>query len=257
MNAVSSATRRIQLQPAYLLHHRPYRDTSRILELFTRDYGRITVFARGARGGKRASSVLNSVLQPFHRILVSWSGRGEAGQLTGAEFDGAYVELAPGRMLSGYYLNELLLRLFERHDAHLDMFALYDATLQHLKIPDCEEAATLRIFEKRLLEALGYGLSLASEVSGAPIVAEQIYRYRIEEGATRIDGVADAPLSFVGRSLLALAAEDLSAASVRADARRLLRAALDRYLDGRALHSREVLLGLRRMQESKGVRPGT
>ena len=87
----------VQLQPAYVLHHRPYRDTSRILELFTRDHGRVSVFARGARGGARSGGSLLPILQPFNRLLVSWSGRGEAGQLTGAEFDGAMTPLPSDR----------------------------------------------------------------------------------------------------------------------------------------------------------------
>src|SRR5215831_1427468 len=107
---MSGATHRVQLQPAYVLHHRSYRDTSRILELFTRDYGRITLFARGVRGAKRAASALTSILQPFHRVLISYSSRGEAGQMTHAEFDGVFRDLPPVRSLSGFYLNELLLR---------------------------------------------------------------------------------------------------------------------------------------------------
>jgi len=250
MSAAAHAARRVQLQPAFLLHHRPYRDTSRILELFTRDYGRITVFARGARGGKKSAGSLVSVLQPFHRMLISWSGRGEAGQLTDAEFDGEYCELPSARMMSGYYLNELLLRLFERHDAHVEVFTLYDATLAQLQTLSCDEVGALRVFEKRLLDSLGYGLSLQHDVNGEAIDPDRVYRYRIEQGATRIDGVADAPLSFAGRSLLSLAAEDFGDAIVRSDARRLLRAALDRYLDGRELRSREVLGALRRLQSS-------
>lgn len=250
MNAAAHASRRVQLQPAFLLHHRPYRDTSRILELFTRDYGRITVFARGARGGKKSAGALGSVLQPFHRMLISWSGRGEAGQLTAAEFDGEYCELPAARMLSGYYLNELLLRLFERQDAHAEVFDLYDATLSHLRSMQQDEAAGLRIFEKRLLESLGYGLSLEHDIHGAAIEPHCVYRYRVEEGATRIDGVADAPLSFFGASLLALASERLETPAARADARKLLRAALDRYLAGRELRSREVLGALQRLKTS-------
>ena len=92
-----SDPRRVQLQPAFVLHHRPYRDTSRILELFTRDHGRVSVFARGARSARKAGTALTSILQPFNRLLVSWSGRGEAGQLTGAEFDGAMSSLPPDR----------------------------------------------------------------------------------------------------------------------------------------------------------------
>jgi len=245
----ASATHRVQLQPAYVLHHRPYRDTSRILELFTRDHGRLTVFARGARGGKRAASSLASVLQPFHRMLVSYSARGDAGQLATAEFDGGYCELPAARSLSGFYLNELLLRLFERHDAHADVFELYDATLRQLKSLANDESALLRVFEKRLLEMIGYGLSLDREAhTGEAVESDRMYRYVPERGVTRIDGVAEGQLIFNGASLLALNAETLAAPITRSDARRLLRAALDQYLSGRELRSRTVLGELRRMR---------
>src|SRR5215831_4522111 len=108
--ATASAAHRVQLQPAYVLHHQPYRDTSRILELFTRDHGRVSVFARGARASRKNAVPTWSMLQPFSRLLVSWSSRGEAGQLTGVEFDGAMTELGPDRLVSGFYLNELILR---------------------------------------------------------------------------------------------------------------------------------------------------
>ena len=246
--ATTSATHRVQLQPAYVLHHRPYRDTSRILELFTRDHGRLTVFARGARGGKRAASSLTSVLQPFHRVLVSYSGRGEAGQLTGAEFDGGFCELPVARSLSGFYLNELLMRLFERHDAHADVFGLYDTTLDRLKLVANDEGVVLRIFEKRLLEMSGYGLLLDREAqTGEAVEPNRIYRYVPERGVTRVDGVAEGPLLFSGTSLLALSCETFADAGERSDARRLLRAALDQYLSGRQLRSREVLGALRSM----------
>ena len=242
-----SALTRIQLQPAYLLHHRPYRDTSRILELFTRDHGRITVFARGVRGGK--GTTFGSALQSFHRVLVSYSNRGDAGQLTGVEFDGAMNEFPAARTLSGFYLNELILRLFERHDPHGDVFALYDATVTALKRGESDESLLLRIFEKRLLELLGYGLPLSFDCDiGEPITAERYYRFIAERGLIAFQGVSDGDNCFLGRSLLALRDEDLSDSSVRSDARRLLRAALDNYLSGRVLKSREVMHSLRRMR---------
>jgi len=242
---MSSASQRIHLQPAYVLHHRPYRDTSRIVELFTRDYGRLTVFARGARSVKRGVA-LTSLLQPFHRVLVSYAGRGEAGHLSGAEFDGGYLAMPSARALSGFYLNELLLRLFERHDAHADVFHLYDATIAGLKAPDQNEHRLLRLFEKRLLEMLGYGLSLDSEASiGAPVEQDAVYRYLPERGVTRIAGVDEGELIFSGAALLSLSREALDDPSHRVDARRLLRAALDRCLAGRELNSRLVLREIR------------
>lgn len=239
----------IHLQPAYVLHHRPYRDTSRILELFTRDHGRVSVFARGARGNGKAGSSprssLISILQPFNQLLVSWSGRGEAGQLTGAEFDGAMSLLPPDRLVHGFYLNELLLKLFARHDSHPEVFALYAHTLDGLKHGD--PVRPLRLFEKRLLEALGYGLALERDVhDGLQIDPQASYHYRLEQGPVRVDAVADNAAVYSGTTLLSLAREDLADASVCADARRLLRAALDRCLDGRELRSRQVMLALRK-----------
>ena len=241
-----SDARRIQLQPAYVLHHRPYRDTSRILELFTRDHGRVSVFARGARGsGKSGSSSLIPVLQPFNRVLVSWSGRGEAGQLTGAEFDGAMQPLPPDRLVHGFYLNELLLKLFARHDSHPDVFALYSQTLDQLKRED--PVRPLRLFEKRLLDALGYGLALERDVhDDVPIEPTASYHYRLEQGPVRVHAVMENTTVYSGATLLSLAREELSDAAVCADARRLLRAALDRCLDGRELRSRQVMLALRK-----------
>jgi DNA repair protein RecO (recombination protein O) len=190
-----SSERRIDLQPAFVLHHRPYRDTSRILELFTRDYGRVCVFARGARGGRTKAGSLLSVLQPFNPLLISWSGRGEAGQLTAAEFDGGFSALPPDRVVSGYYLNELLLKLFARHDSHPDVFALYASTVERLKLSS-EPLRPLRIFEKRLLEALGYGLALDSEANGEPLDPAVAYHYRLEYGALRAAGVQEGGLIF-------------------------------------------------------------
>ena len=240
-----SEPRRVQLQPAYVLHHRPYRDTSRILELFTRDYGRVSVFARGARSARKSGTALTSILQPFNRLLISWSGKGEAGQLTAAEFDGAVSTLPPDRLVSGFYLNELLLKLFARHDSHPEVFSLYGATLDALKV-DATGLRPLRLFEKRLLDALGYGLALERDVDAdRPIDARYAYRYRPDQGAMRIDGVAEGVGIFSGGTLLAVAREDFSDPAVCAEARALLRAALDRCLEGKELRTRQVMLALK------------
>lgn len=237
---------RILLQPAYLLHQRAYRDSGRILELFARDHGRLTLFARGVR---RPGSPFIPVLQPFNRLLVSWSGRGEAGNFMHAEFDGAVDSLTPARLMSGFYLNELLIRLLARHDVQGAIFEHYGETLAGLKA-GADEGATLRLFEKRLLEALGYGLSLEHETDGRAVEAHHAYRYQPDRGLVRVDGVAEGRLIFSGSSLLALAREALDDAAARTDARRLLRAALDRCLEGRTLNSREVASAVRRLRNN-------
>ncbi len=240
-----SSRRQVQLQPAYVLHQRPYRDSSRILELFTRDHGRLTVFARGvaranAKGGTKSASLL-PILQPFNRLLVSWSGRGEAGQLTAAEFDGAFLPLPADRLMSGCYVNELLLTLLTRHDDHADVFVLYAHTIEALK-SSSDVLRPLRVFEKRLLEAIGYGLLLEHEAgSGEPVQPQHSYLYRLDHGPQRMAGVADGGTVVSGASLLSLAREELADVESCAAARRLLRAALDRCLEGRELKTRQVM----------------
>ena len=125
---MSRSLRKAELARAYVLHHRPYRDTSRIVELFSREHGRLTLFARGARGPKSRTA---SLLQPFVPLLVSWRGHGDAAQLTGAELvAGGSPGLPPAVLMSGFYLNELLLRLTTRDDAHPELFDAYDEALR-------------------------------------------------------------------------------------------------------------------------------
>jgi DNA repair protein RecO (recombination protein O) len=240
---VSSAARRVQLEPGFLLHHYPWRDSSRILEFFTRSHGRVSVFARAAR---RGGSALPAALQPFGELLVSWSARGEAGQLTGAERVQASAFLAGDRLMSGFSVNELLIKLLHRHDPHPALYDAYAAVVARLHDADADPGRALRIFEKRLLEELGWGLDLAHDAgSGEPIDPRRAYRYRLDGGAEAVDGVAEGALVFAGASLLSLAREELAEPQALADARRLLRAALDQCLDGRPLRTRAVMLAMR------------
>jgi DNA repair protein RecO (recombination protein O) len=240
---VSGTARRVQLEPAYLLHHYAWRDSSRILEFMTRSLGRVSVFARAAR---RGGTTLPATLQPFGELLVSWTSRGEAGQLTGAERVRAPAVLAGDRLMSAFYANELLIRLLPRHDPHPELFDAYATLLDQLHDGDAQPARALRLFEKRLLDELGWGLSLESDAgSGTPLEPLRSYRYRIDGGPEVVDGVAEGTLVFSGASLLSLAREDLGDERSLADARRLLRAALDQCLDGRPLRTREVLIAMR------------
>ena len=240
---MTASARRVSLEPAYLLHHYPWRDSSRIFELLTRTHGRVSVFARASR---KTASGAGTALQPFGELLVSWSGRGEAGQLTAAERVRPPCALAGDRLMSGFYANELLLKLLERHDPHPTLFDAYGALVAALVDPGCDAQRALRLFEKRLLDELGWGLALEHEAAtGAAVEAGCAYRYRVDAGAERVDGVAEGSLIFSGASLLSLAREDLADPRSLADARRLLRAALDQCLDGRPPRTREVLIEMR------------
>jgi DNA repair protein RecO (recombination protein O) len=240
---VSGSARRVNLEAAFLLHQYPWRETSRILELITRTHGRVSVFSRAS---KRANSSLASALQPFSEILVSWTGRGEAGQLTGAERVRPPASLTGDRLMSGFYANELLLKLLQRNDPHPALFDAYASLLGRLLDPQAEPARALRLFEKTLLEELGWGLSLEREaLTGAALDPQRSYRYRIDGGPEALDGVAEGTLIFCGASLLSLGSGELADPRSLADARRLLRAALDQCLDGRPLRTREVLVEMR------------
>ena len=244
-----SSTQRVQLHPAYVLHQRPYRDTSRILEVFTRDHGRLSIFARGVRGSKSGWA---AALQSFQPLLLSWSGKGEAGQLAAAELHGEPQSLPPSRLLSGFYLNELLLKLLHPHDPQAEIFNLYDVTVQSLK-SETDELLALRRFEKRLLQTLGFGLTLDHEAeSGMAIEPQRCYRYVLELGPLPVQASADAARGvYSGATLLALAQEEFVDPQQRSEARYLLRSALDHVLDGRRLQSREMLADLRQMQSGK------
>ncbi len=239
---------RVWLTPAYVLHQHAYRDSSRIVEVFTSEHGRLTLFARGANGPK---SALRGVLRPFQRLLVSWSGKTEAGTLVGAELDGGRTSLTKERIMSGFYVNELLLKLTERWDPHPEIFCSYASCIEALCAGGVEEPA-LRRFEKRLLNDLGYGLELARTDAGAAVLPHEFYRYVVERGPQRC--AAEAPGAMLGSSLADLEAETFADARSLRDAKHLLRAAIDVCLDGRALSSREVLLALHHRQQAAGPR---
>lgn len=240
MRLVSNTARRVWLAPAYVLHQYAYRDSSRIVELFTAEHGRLSLFARGLAAPR---SGLKGVLRPFQRLLVSWTQRGEAGQLIGAEVDGEATSLAGQALMSGFYVNELLLKLTQRGDPHPEIFLSYAACLAALGGGTAQEPA-LRRFEKRLLEDLGYGLELEQTADGEPLEPGAYYRLATESGPVAC--IAEAPGAVYGRSLVDLKAERFEDARSLRDAKRVLRAALDTCLEGRPLHTRAILKALRR-----------
>jgi DNA repair protein RecO (recombination protein O) len=228
-----AARERINLEPGYVLHHREYRDTSRILDVFTARHGRLTLFARGARGPK---SKLAPLLMPFRSLLLSWTGRGDAAQLTVAESDGEALPLPPAQVMSAFYLNELIISLTTRHDPQPQLFEDYARALRRLCM-EAQPGPALRVFEKRLLESIGYGLEL-------DVASEGYYQFRPAQGLCEVR--EDAPGAYSGRSLLALREESLDDAQALDAARRVLRQALDHCLEGRELRTRNVARSMAR-----------
>jgi DNA repair protein RecO (recombination protein O) len=243
-----TAARRIQLQPAYLLHQRDWRDSSRIVEFFSRDHGRVTLFAKGVR---RAGSGWPAVLQPFAPLLVSWSGPGDGGTLTGAELAGRPLPVAPACLMSAFYVNELVLKLLGREDPHPDVHEAYALALAALAEPAAEQRA-LRLFEKRLLEAIGVGLDYAHLVGGGARVEPDAY-YHVDpaRGVTGPARPPGGPSACRGADLLSLGGEDLATPASLATARRVLRLAIDAALDGRELTSRRVARALHGLRAGK------
>jgi DNA repair protein RecO (recombination protein O) len=238
---MSRISNRVQLTRAYVLHQRPFRDSSLIVEIFAREFGRMTLFARAARG-PRSRFV---ALQPFQSLLLSWSGRGEAPQLTGTELaDGGPLPMPSRQLMSAFYLNELLLTLTTRHDPHPELFDHYGSTLAHLGQGEPADLL-LRHFEARLLDFIGYGLNLASEAdTGQPVRAEAHYHFRAGvHGVVLAAAAGDGAIT--GHVLQRLSdAGDLDTESDLRQARALMRAAIDHCLEGRELRTRAVARSL-------------
>jgi DNA repair protein RecO (recombination protein O) len=228
---------RISQEPAYVLHHHDYGETSLLLEIFTRRHGRLGVVAKGAR---RARSPLRAALIPFQPLVMGFSGRGELPTLTAAEPAGAAPAIAGEALFCGLYLNELLLRLLHRHDPHERLFESYSAALGKLG-EGRETEALLRVFEKHLLEDIGFGLVLDHDVQGgAPLQPGQFYRYLPERGPVPADAAEGEGIAVQGASLLALARERLDDRVALREVKHLMRALLARHLGDRPLTSRSL-----------------
>ncbi len=226
------------LHPAYILHRRPYSNTSLLLELFAPELGRLPALAKGAVAPRRSQSAL---LQPFQPLLIRLGGGGEVKTLIHSEADRAALPLRARRLYCGFYLNELLVRLLPRHDPHPPLYHHYASALQQLVEQEALEP-TLRRFEMILLQQLGYAPTFDRLLgSQEPLQAESWYHYSIEEGA--LPTTADRPAAVRGRTLLALAGgrRELGREE-RQQARQLMRTLLQHYLGERPLKSRELFL---------------
>lgn len=233
-----SNKQRVELQAAFILHTRPYRDTSLIVELFTQDYGRVPAVARAGRTRK----AWQGLLQPFTSVLVSWTGAEELMTLTNIEPNSYYGRLVGRKLLSGFYLNELLMRLLHRHDPHPELFKHYQAALLNL-YGQADEQRSLRIFEKQLLDELGYGLIWRYEAGSDKAIDTQLYyQFDPQHGLLPINPASEqAPSShtFTGQTLLAIANEDFSQVDL-GQAKRLMRLALAPLLGDKPLKTRDL-----------------
>lgn len=231
---------RVDTQVAYVLHKRLFRDSSQILEVFTRDYGRLSLMSKGSRGAK---SKTGGILQIFRPLLVSWQGRGEMPFLNNVEIADIRAPSLSGRaLMSAMYVNELLVYLLHKNDVHADIFDRYHECLYALQ-QESNMEIVLRLFEKNLLHQLGFGLNLVNDAdTGKPVEPGDYYAYFFEHGPVLCDENRRTQANPVvsGASLLAYDQDRLKTGRQCAEIKALMRYVLNAHLGQRKLKSREL-----------------
>ncbi len=243
---------RVELQPGFVLHAYPWRETSLIVEALTRDYGRVALVARGA---KRPTSQFRGLLAPFCPLALSWSGRNEIKSLVRVEWCGGLAPLRGEALLAAFYLNELLVRLIARGDPHEGLFASYLHTLHALAgaaHDGTDRQAALREFELDLLRETGYAPAFDRCSDGEAIDPDALYWIDGQRGVRRVAaGVAyDAArdeLQISGRTVLALARREFADARAAAEAKVVLRQLIRYHLNGKPLNTRRILQDLKEL----------
>lgn len=237
---------RVDGQTCFVLHHHPYSETSLIIDVFSRDHGRLPLLARGAR---RPRSAMRGMLMAFQPLELGWFGGGEVRTLAKAEWLGGMPLLSGRCLMLGYYLNELLVKLLPREDAHAALFDTYFAALSALAQGGAD-APELRRFEISLLRELGYGLTLDVDAdSGEPVRVEAEYAFVLERGPVQKVGADATALeqSLRGKTLIDMAADDYSDPRTRLESKILMRRLLAHHLGGQPLQARRVFMELQEL----------
>lgn len=228
---------RVELEFAYVLHARSYRETSQLLEVFTPGHGRVGLLARGSR---RPKSPFRGLLNPFQPLRLSWSGRGELGSLRQVELAGIASAPSGNLLMAGFYVNELILKLLQRNDAHPGLFTHYASLIGRMTDRD-EVEKGLRRFELELLREIGYELNLSHEaVTHVPLTAGQCYEFHVEQGPVAVEHEVCGDMCFTGRELLAIGQQNFADKETLLAAKRLLRTTLDFHLGGKNLQTRRI-----------------
>ena len=231
---------RITDQPAFVLHSYPYKETSLIVEVFARDYGRVPLMAKGA---KRPHSQLRGVLQTFQPLQVAWSGKFEVRTMVSAEWVGGLRPLERSALLCGFYLNELLVKLLARDDPHAALFDYYVAALNQLA-HDEPAAIVLRKFELGLLKETGVAGNLSFLVAtGKAVQSDKSYVVDPERGS-REALVSDTMPVVLGKTLLDMEAGDYTDTATQQQSKLLMRHLLSHHLNGLTLNTRQILIDL-------------
>ncbi|MFZ0487305.1 MAG: DNA repair protein RecO [Arenicellales bacterium] len=228
---------RVQKEPSFVIHTRPYSETSLYVEMFSRHYGRLTAIAKGAR---RQKSKFRGVLLPFRPLLGGWSGKGEIPVLTLAEPAQSWTDMRGQSVLCGFYVNELVIRLLHRYDAHPELFDYYADTMSRLRQGgDFEDI--LRLFEKCLLRELGYAMNLEFDADGHREIDPALrYRYIPHLGAVTEDNHRKGGIPVSGATLRALRDETFTDERELKECKRLMRAMISHQMENRPLYSRKL-----------------
>uniref|UniRef100_E1T560 DNA repair protein RecO n=1 Tax=Burkholderia sp. (strain CCGE1003) TaxID=640512 RepID=E1T560_BURSG len=235
---------RIAEQPAFVLHSYPYRETSLIIDVLSRDHGRLALVAKGA---KRPHSALRGVLQTFQPLALSWSGKSEVRTLTGAEWVGGMLPLTGDALLCGFYVNELLVKFCAREDPHPQLFHHYVVTMTRLA-HDEPPVQVLRSFERVLLRETGYAMSLDRTVTRKAVEAGSRYVFDPERGVREASDDLPAQWPVVaGQTLLDMEKDDYHRAQTVAQSKTLMRFLLNTYLGGTPLATRQILIDLQNL----------
>ncbi len=238
-------------QPVYVLHTYPFKETSLVVELFSQQFGRLAVVAKGAR---RPHSAMRGMLQSFQMLSGAWSGKNELKTLHSLDWNAGLTLLKGEALMCGFYMNELLLRLLPREDAHENLFEYYDSTLKTLAkeqtLVDSQSptdgislAITLRRFELKLLQEMGYAVPLITDENDGTIIVDKVYRYEAEYGACDINATKNG-VQLNGKTLLNMANDDYTDSQTQNQSKQLMRYLLAHYLGDKPLYTKQLLIDL-------------
>ncbi len=222
----------VYLQPAFILQHRKFQETSLIIDALTQDFGRVSLLAKGVR---KTNSKTAGLLQPFIPLTLSYSGKTALKILTDVEMPRPFIGLKGLALYCGFYINELLSHFLHQYDPHPELFDYYSDCLSSLS-KDTNLESALRLFELNLLECAGYGLQLEIDANEKPIEAYKKYLFDTGQGP-----VESGHGLFSGKTLQALNHKELTDPLVLSEAKILMRSVINSYLQGRPLKSREVI----------------
>lgn len=228
----------VQLQPGFLLQHKPYRETSLLIDVLTRDFGRVALIAKGV---KKPKSKFSAFLRPFLPLVISYTGKTDLKTLTHVETFPEQIKLNGKALYCGFYINELVSHFLHKYDPHPEVFDIYQkCLLDMMEVSEIEQA--LRIFELKLLNLIGYGLRFDFDINQQQKVSSD-KNYLIQADIGPIEAV-DGEIS--GATLLALQAMDFRDAKSLEQAKKVMRQIIDYHLQGKPLKSRAVITNILR-----------